>query len=205
MPDRLNRCPSDHWGHRHWSALVGTVITVTAFLLLPTSAAAERLEVLDGRRDYWHDHRADGDTPDQHPTGLGQNPDIRRTVYRHWHHRVSVRIKMARIDLGGYWEIEVRMRTNERVRGIATWFKPSQGTPITTWPGPGSCSIDGRIDYDRDAFVIDVPRRCLSRPTRVAFKSATRRWITSDDVAYLDVSGQPGYRLSHWSAPVARG
>jgi hypothetical protein len=187
-------------------ALPATTIALAAALLVPSSAAAERLEVLDRRGDYWHDHRVDGGTPSQSQPEWG-NPDIRRTAYRHWLHRVSVRIKLAQVDRNdsSYWTVVVKMRTNEGLRRTATWFRSSGGGISTTWSGPGSCAIDGRMDDAEDAFIIDIPRSCLSRPTRIAFKSATRWLPTSDDAPYVDVSGQSGYRLSEWSAPVRRG
>lgn len=187
-------------------AIAAAVAAMLSPLLAPLPASAQEIEVLDAHDDYWHDHRADGDTPDQHEPDWG-DPDIRRTVYRHWHDRVSVRIKLDRVASGdaGYWEVEVRLRTNEGLRRTATWFKPSDGPPTIDWSGPGQCAIDGHIDFSADAFVVDVPRSCLSAPKRVAFKSATRWWPTSDDVAYLDVSGFTGYRLRHWSAAIPRG
>ncbi len=192
--------------HHHRVAFLVTVIATTAALLVPLSASADELEVQDGRGDYWHDHRAEGFDPDQHRPDWG-NPDLRRTVYRHWHDRVSVRFKMARLVRGdgGYRQVEIRMRTNEGLHRTATWFKAHDGHPFVEWSGPGSCAIKGRIDFAADAFIVDIPRSCLSNPRRVAFKSATRWWPTSDDVAYLDVSGDDGYRLSDWSMPVKKG
>ena len=187
------------------TALPATAIALTAALLIPSSAAAERLEVPDRRGDYWHDYRVDGGTPHQSQPEWG-NPDILRTAYRHWLHRVSVRIKLAQVDRNdGYWMVIIKMRTNEGLWRTATWFRDSGGGTSTTWSGPGSCAIDGRMDDAEDAFIIDIPRTCLSGPTRVAFKSATRWTPTSDDAPYVDVSGQSGYRLSEWSAPVRRG
>jgi|GEM_PF-5781426 len=193
---------------RRSPALITVALAALLALIAPAAASAEELHVPDSRNDYWHDHRGDGDAsaPDQHEPDWG-DPDIRRTVYRHWHDRVSVRIKMDRLSRGdgGYWQVEVRLRTNEGLRRTATWFKPFDSPPSIDWSGPGSCAIDGRIDFAADAFVIDVPRSCLSAPRRVAFKSATRWWPTSDDVAYLDVSGSNGFRLRDWSAALARG
>lgn len=185
--------------------LTTTLATVLAVLVAP-SAAAEDLVVPDGRADYWHDTRSSGDDPYPGNPDWG-NPDIRRTAYRHWHDRVSVRIKMARLERGdgGYWQVDIRMRTDEGLRRKATWFKPFDSPPSVEWSGPGSCAIDGRIDFADEVFIVDVPRRCLSNPDRVAFKSATRWWPTSDDYPYLDVSGRSGYRLGPWSAPIARG
>lgn len=185
-------------------ALLATTLAALLALLVAPFAAAETVVVPDDRRDYWHDTRSAGDDPYLGNPDSG-NPDIRRTAYRHWRHRVSVRIKMAESPGGGYWKVEVRMLTNEGLRRRATWFKPNDGPPSTYWSGPGSCAIEGRIDAAENAFIIDVPRRCLSAPTRVQFKSATRWWPTSDDFPYVDVSGSRGYRLRTWSAPVRRG
>ncbi len=206
MSDRSRRFVKGHVRRRRSMALPATAIALSAALLVPSSAAAERLEVPDRRGDYWHDHRVDGGTPSQSQPEWG-NPDIRRTAYRHWRNRVSVRIKVAHQIRrhGGYWKVEIRMRTNEGLRRTATWFKPHDSPPSMTWSGSKSCAIDGRIDFAENAFIVDVPRRCLSGPTRVAFKSATRWTPTSDDAPYLDVSGQSGYRLSEWSGPVKRG
>ena len=202
MPNRSHRCVKGHLRRRRSMALPATAIALTAALLVPSSAAAERLEVPDRRGDYWHDTRAAGGDP-YHGHPDSGNPDIRRTAYRHWHHQVSIRIKMAESPGYGYWKVEVKMRTNEGLRRTATWFKPTYGAPSTTWSGPGTCAIEGRIDST--AFIVDIPRRCLSFPERVAFKSATRLWPTSDDFPYVDVSGSRGYRLRDWSAPVRRG
>lgn len=187
-------------------ALSATVLAALLALLVTPVAVADDLVVPDGRGDYWHDHRGDGEAPDQHRPDWG-NPDIRRTAYRHWDDRVSVRIKMARLRRGdgGYWKVEVRLRTDEGLRRRATWFKPFDSPPTISWSGPGSCAIDGRIDFADDVLIVDVPRRCLSAPTHVELKSATRWWPTSDDVAYVDVAGESGYRLQEWSDPVARG
>ena len=202
MSKRSHRRTKCHPRRRLGTAPPAIAIGLTAALLVPSFAAAERVEVPDRRGDYWHDVRSAGDDP-YHGHPDSGNPDIRRTAYRHWHHRVSVRIKMAENPGYGYWQVEIRMRTNERLRRKVTWFKPTQGAPSTTWSGPGTCAIEGRIDTD--AFIVDIPRRCLSFPDRVAFKSATRLWPTSDDFPYVDVSGSRGYRLRTWSAPVRRG
>ena len=187
---------------------IATTIATSVALLVPSSASAENLVIQDGRGDYWHDHRGDGDpgTPDQHAPDWG-DPDLLRTAYRHGTDKVRVRLKMARLSKrdGGYWRVEVRLRTDEGRRGTATLFKPHDGQVVVGWTGPGKCFIDPHVDYPDDAFVLDISTRCLSRPREIEFKSATRWWPTSDDVAYLDVSGQAGYRLGPWSAPVGRG
>ncbi len=188
-------------------ALLATTIATSAALFVPSSSSAEDQIVLDPARDYWHDHRADGGTPDQHRPDYGK-PDLRRTAYRHWHDRASVRFKMARLERPdhGYWRVTVQLRTNEGLRRTASMFVDFDGRHTTIdWSGSGNCAIDHQIDYAGDAFVLDVPRTCLSAPTWIRFRSATRWWPTSDDVPYLDVTGSTGYRLKEWSAPIARG
>ena len=187
-------------------ALLAAAIATAATLFIAPAAGAETRVVPDDRRDFWHDTRSEGDDPYPGNPDWG-NPDIRRTAYRYFHDRVSVRITMARLVRGdgGYWEVDIRLRTNEGLQRRATWFKPHDGPTSTEWSGAGACAVDGRIDFAEDVFIVEVPRRCLSNPARVSFKSATRWWPTSDDYPYLDVSGSPGYRLSQWSAPVSRG
>ncbi|MDZ5621449.1 hypothetical protein [Nocardioides bizhenqiangii] len=186
-------------------ALLATVLAALLALLVTPFAAAEDLVVPDDRRDYWHDHRADSGTPDQHRPDWGR-PDLRRTVYRHRSEKVRVRLDMARLARGdaGYWEVVVRYRTNEGRTGQATLFKPHEGQVVVGWTGDGNCFIDPHLDYADDYFVVEVSRSCLSLPRWIKFKSATRWWPTSDDVAYLDVSGSEGYRMSEWSARVRR-
>jgi hypothetical protein len=150
--------------HRHLALFVA-VLAITASLLVASPAAAQDLRIRDARHDYWHDHRSDGDPPDQHPPDWG-DPDIRRTVYRHAHDNARIRIRMARLARGdgGYWEMEVRFRTNEGLRRKALLFKPFDGPAIIRWSGHRQCRIEHSIDYARDVFVLVVPRRCLGLP-----------------------------------------
>jgi hypothetical protein len=187
-------------------ALLVPVLALAATLLTPSSASAETLRVRDARHDYWHDHRAEGYPPDQHPPDWG-DPDLRRTVYRHAPGEVVVRLGMARLVRrdGGYWRVVVRFRTDEGLRRSAVLFKAQDAAATVDWSGRRACAIGSRIDYAGDVFVLRVPRRCLGDPREVELKSATRWWPTSDDVAYLDVAGTRGYEMRRWSAPVLRG
>ena len=187
-------------------ALLAALLTALLALLVAPSAAAEDLVVPDGQGDFWHDTRSSGEDPYPGNPDWG-NPDLRRTAYRHWHDRVSVRLDVARLARGdgGYWEVEVRYRTNEGRTGRATLFKPQDGQVVVNWTGDGQCGVDPHVDYADDYFVLEVSRSCLSLPRWVRFKSATRWWPTSDDYPYVDVSGSAGYRLSEWSARVRRG
>jgi hypothetical protein len=98
-----------------------------------------------------------------------------------------------------------KLRTNEGLHRTVELFKPYDGPASVDWSGPGSCAVTDRVDYADDVFVLRVPRSCLSQPRKVAFRSATRWWPTSDDVAYLDVSGTTGYQWPDWSDPLRRG
>ncbi|KAA1421275.1 hypothetical protein F0U44_02900 [Nocardioides humilatus] len=174
-------------------------------LLTPAPAHADDLVVRDARHDYWHDYRSDGETPIQATPDYG-DPDLLRTVYHHTAHSVRVRLKMAQLDRGdgGYWKAEARYRTDTGLTARATVFKAYDGRTTTTWYGPGTCVVEGEVDWADDAITIVVPRGCLHRPSTVEFKSATQWSPTSDDYPYLDVSGSDGYRRGAWSEPVSR-
>lgn len=182
-----------------------SLATLGAVLLtaLPSPAHAEDLAVLDAGGDYWHDTRSSGEDPYPGNPDWG-DPDLLRTTYRHTATTVTTRLKVARLERrdGGYWEAEVRFRTDDGLTARAKVFKAYDGPLVTRWRGPGTCDVGGKVAYDRDVLVVRVPRGCLDRPQTVALKSATRWWPTSDDYPYLDVSGSDGYLLDTWSAPV---
>ncbi|WP_183094622.1 hypothetical protein [Nocardioides stalactiti] len=174
--------------------------------LVPAPAQAEDLSVPDGRDDYWHDTRSSGEDPYPGVPDYG-DPDLVRTTYRHGDTRVVTRLKLARLERsdGGYWRGEVRFRTDTGLMARAEVFRAYDGPTVTRWRGPGTCVVDGKVDWADDVLVVSVPRACLRRPATVELTSATKWAPTSDDYPYLDVSGSDGYRLNAWSAPLSRG
>jgi hypothetical protein len=182
------------------AALASLALALSA-LLGPSTAAADDLRKRDARRDVWHDVRWAGKEPYLHMPDLGR-PDLLRTVYEHAGATVRVRIRMREIEAFGYWDFEARFRTNEGLRRTASVFRSNDDPPRVSWSGRRRCGIDHHFDDAGNFFVLWVPRRCLGRPERVAFKVRSRWTATSDDFYYLDVAGSKGYRMRRWSDPV---
>jgi len=201
-------------GMERTSSQSGSVrqVVLTALLALgcvlvgAAPASAVELAQRDGRGDFWHDVRPEGDPVQVEP--LFGNPDLWRVVYRHTDNAVKVRMAMADVTRFGYWQFDVHFKTDDGLNRRIKLFR-ADGTPerlaFVKWSGDDQCDISWDVDLSDDVVTVSVPRRCLEGPDTVAFRSATNFWPTSDEeFPFRDIAGTDGFDFTGWSTPLAR-
>jgi hypothetical protein len=161
------------------------VITALVLAVVSTGVANARdVTVRDARHDVWRTN------PKAKAPGV-RNGDVVWTLFRHGPRNVVVQTKyvdLARI--GSYAQYTLRIEN-----GAHTYREVLVETSPNTWKGKARvfdrrgdrvrCRTRHQISYRANTIRIEVPRRCLNRPTYVRGTAASY-WASKGGNIYTD-------------------
>ena len=199
------------------------VVAAAACLTTTVPAIADMTTVRDGAGDVW-ESRVDLASGDMsiHRSDMQRNVDVRNVKIAHSARKLKFWVRYVDTrrndDLMG---IDFLLRTPER-RMLSMSMVVDRKTDSVLMRRNGKqvkCTgLRAEMQYPQDEFELDIPRRCLGRPTWVKVAGVTSKIdlgqleeaLTSDVLpdsvsAYGDLIGTRGYKRISWTKRLYRG
>lgn len=205
---------------RHAVAVLAAGAAALA-VLAPTIASADQFFLDDAEGDVWEQVDTFTDTTYEsgEPTRAGSVPNADLTQVRVAHSARKVKVWADYVDLRKGGEdiviFGLGLRTDERVRRDSFVLNLTRhGRAFMTdrvGRGVPCRGLRGEIQWPQEQIEIDVPRRCLSRPTWVEFRAYGGRFLFESTPraeifrSYIDAAGKTGWNPREWSPRLFRG